>query len=439
MLDTLLTNVTLLTADPALPTIQDGSIGMSADRIAWIGTNAAPAPAARTVLDLPGRVVIPGLINVHTHSALNMVRGVAIDSGFAPSYTKGIPNAADLSPEDAIALARLGALEAMLFGSTLIGEHFVHMDACLPELAKLGLRVHASVRLHDVDFRAVANGQWNFDARIGDGLLARNVAMHEHWHGKEDGRIAVQFAAHAADTCSVPYLQRVAAAANDAIVSTHLSQSKLENQRVRARTGITSAEVFDSVGLLNQRLLCGHCIYVNEADVARMARSGVNVVHIPKANASSGRLAPTPMMKAAGLNLTLATDTQHADMIELMRWALVTARIQVGSVDEHWQPAHVLAMATINGAQALGLADELGSLAPGKKADLVVLDFRRPHLQPAPNALGNLVHTAQGRDIEHVFVDGRCVVRDGRAVLVNGEAILADAQRVARRLWESAR
>lgn len=439
MLDTLFTNVTLLTLDPARAAIDNGAIGISGDRIAWIGTDAEPVPAARTVLDLPGRVVIPGLINVHTHSALNMVRGVAIDSGFAPSYTKGIPNAADLSPDDAIALARLGALEAMLFGSTLIGEHFVHMDACLPELAKLGLRVHASVRLHDVDFRAVANSEWNFEARIGDALLERNVAMHERWHGREDGRIAVQFAAHAADTCSVPFLQRIAAAANGAIVSTHLSQSKLENERVLARTGMSSAEVFDSVGLLDSRLQCGHCIYVSDADIARMARTGANVVHIPKANASSGRLAPTPKMKAAGLNLTLATDTQHADMIELMRWALVTARVQTGGVDQHWQPAHVLAMATINGARALGLADELGSLAPGKKADLVVLDFRRPHLQPAPSALGNLVHSAQGRDVEHVFVDGRCIVRSGRATLVDGEAILDSGQRVANRLWENAR
>ncbi len=439
MLDTLLTRVTLLTADLERPVVHDGAIGISGDRIAWIGAAGDAAPPARAVLDLPGRVVIPGLVNVHTHSALNMVRGVAIDSGFAPSYTKGIPNAADLTPDDAIALTRLGALEAMLFGSTLIGEHFVHMDACLPELAKLGLRVHASVRLHDVDFRAVANGQWIFDAGIGDDLLARNVAMHERWHGAENGRIAVQFAAHAADTCSESYLRRIAAAADRSIVNTHLSQSKVENERVKARTGKTSAEVFDAVGLLNQRLLCGHCIYVSDNDITRMAGSRVNVVHIPKANASSGRLAPTAKMQTAGLNMTLATDTQHADMIELTRWALVTARVQTGGVDDGWQPAHVFAMATINGARALGLGDELGSLHAGKKADLVVLDFRRPHLQPAPNPLGNLVHTAQGRDVEHVFVDGRCIVRDGRATLVDGEAIMAEAQRVAKRLWENAR
>ena len=209
-----------------------------------------------------------GFVNVHTHSALTMVRGVAADLGFAPSYTKGIPNALDLAPEEAAVLARLGAVEALCFGSTLIGEHFVHLDACLPELAKLGLRVHASLRLHDVDFRAVAAaGEWRFDAAIGNGLLERNVAAYAAWHGKQDGRIAVQFAAHAADTCSEPYLARIAAEAHrrDAVVNTHLGQSKVEVERVRARTDKTPAQVFADAGLLDRRLLCGHCIYVDDA------------------------------------------------------------------------------------------------------------------------------------------------------------------------------
>jgi 5-methylthioadenosine/S-adenosylhomocysteine deaminase len=437
-LDLLLTNVTLLTGEDADPIRRDAAIGVVGDRVTWIGA-ATDAPPAREVLDLPGRVVTPGFVNVHTHSALNMVRGVAIDSGFAPSYTRGLPNAMDLTPDDAIALARLGALEALLFGSTLIGEHFVHMDACLPELAKLGLRVHGSLRLHDVDFAAVANGQWNFETAIGDALLQCNLDLRARWHGSESGRVSVQFAAHAADTCSLPFLKRIATAATGSIVNTHLAQSTSEVERVRARTGMTSAQVMNEAGLLGPSLLCGHCIYVTDDDIARMARAGAHVVHIPKANAASGRLAPTPKMHAAGLNLTLATDTQHGDMIELMRWALATARVQVGKIDDAWQPAQVFAMVTRNGARALGLEAELGSLAIGKKADLVVVDFRRPHLQPAPNILGNLVHTGTGRDVEHVYVDGRCVVRDGRPTLVDMEAILADANRVSARLWKNAR
>ena len=438
-LDLLITDVTLITADPAQALLRNASLGVRGKRIAWIGP-AADAPPAREVLRLPDRVVVPGLINTHTHSAFTMVRGVAADLGFAPSYTKGIPNALDLTPDDAIALSRLGALEAMLFGSTLIGEHFVHMDACLPELAKLGLRVHASERLHDVDFRKVAEGAWEYDAALGDALLESNVAMHAAWNGKEDGRVVVQFAAHAADTCSDDFLKRVAAAAQarGAVVNTHLAQSVVELGRVRARNGKSPVETFADAGLLNDRLLCGHCIYVDAGDIARMAAAAVHVVHIPKCNAASGRLAPTPDLRAAGLNLTLATDTQHGDMIELMRWALATARIRNGKIDATWQPEAVFDMATINGAKALGIARELGSLTLGKKADFVVVDFRGAHLAPAPDPLGNLVHTGLGRDVEHVYVDGRCIVKSGCATLVDQNAIIADARRVAAALWRNA-
>jgi hypothetical protein len=185
---------------------------------------------------------------------------------------------------------------------------------------------------------------------------------------------------------------------------------------------MSPVETFSEAGLLDSKLLCGHCIYVDAADIARMAQAGVHVVHIPKCNAASGRLAPTPDMQAAGLNMTLATDTQHGDMIELMRWALATARIRNGKIDDTWQPELVFDMATINGARALGLADEIGSLTVGKKAEFVVVDFRRAHLMPAPDPLGNLVHTGMGRDVEHVFVDGRAIVRDGRAALAHGDA-----------------
>ena len=444
--DLLIRNATLLTAEPDAPLLREASLGVTAGRIAWVGEGVpqgAPegGPAATQELDLGGRVITPGFVNVHTHSALSMVRGVAADLGFAPSYTRGIPNALDLSPEEAIAMTRLGVLEALLAGSTLVGEHFVHVDACVPEIAALGLRVHASLRLHDVDFRAIADsGRWEFDAALGEDLLERNLALHAAWHGKHEGRVAVQFAAHAADTCSEPYLRRVAEAAQakGAVVNTHLAQSRVEVDRVLARTGRTPAQVFDAAGLLDDKLLCGHCIYVDDADIERMAKAGAHVVHIPKCNAASGRLAPTHKMKSAGLNMTLATDTQHGDMVELMRWALATARVQVGGVDADWQPQHVFAMATLNGARALGLGEELGSLKVGKKADFVVFDFRRPHLAPAVNPLGNLVHTGQGRDVEMVFVEGQCIVRDGRPLLVDMDEVLAEARRAAANLWRKA-
>lgn len=439
--DLLLTGADILTAEPGTPLIRGGAIGITGDRIAWIGEVPPREARARRTLELAGRLITPGFINIHLHSALTMVRGVAADLGFAPSYTRGIPNAMDLSAEEATALARLGALEAMLAGSTLIGEHFVHADAALPALAELGLRVHTSLRLHDVDFSAVAEGAWNHEPEIGTALLDANLRLYEQWHGRADGRVAVQFAAHAADTCSPAYLKQIAreAKARGAVVNTHLAQSRAEIKRVKEETGRTPVQVFDEAGLLDEHLLCGHCLYVEEADLPRFAASGAHVVHIPKCNAASGRLAPVHKLKDAGMNLTLATDTQHGDMIELLRWALATGRVQEGGVTGRWQPRDVFAMATINGARALGLQEELGSLAAGKRADLVVLDCRRAHLTPLTEPLGNLVHTAQGRDVEMVLVDGRVVVEGGRATLVDEEEILREARQVAQGLWKRAR
>ncbi|WP_454692105.1 amidohydrolase family protein [Achromobacter aloeverae] len=437
-LDLLVTGATILTADPSRPCLESGCLGILDGRIAWL--DAAPPPqGAKATLDAAGRLMTPGFVNVHTHSVLTMVRGVAADLGFAPSYTPGIPKASDLTPEQACAFARLGALEALLAGSTVIGDHFTHADVTTGAIAALGPRLAASWRILDVDFDRVArDGEWVHDLDAGMRLLEQGLRLADDWAGHP--RVTVQLAAHAADTCSDALLAAIAEAARarDLRVNTHLGQSRAEVERVHARGGKTSAQVFEEAGLLDDRLIAGHCIYVDENDARRMARAGVHVAHIPKCNAASGRLAPTPMLRRAGLNMALATDTQHGDMIEVMRWALATARIQEGKVSEQWQPEHVFHMATQGGANAMGLGAELGSLTVGKAADLVLLDARRPHLVPLTRPVGTLVHTGQGRDVDTVIVGGEIVVRDGRPVHADLEAVCAEATEAARALWAAA-
>lgn len=434
LFDLLLLDVVALTADPAQPEIRDCAIGIRDGRITWLGAPPTRWEAKRT-LRLPGHFVTPGFVNVHTHGILTMVRGVAADLGFAPSYTSGIPKGTKVNPAQARALARLGALEALMFGSTVIGDNFVHADVATEAMAELGARLAPSWRIHDVDFARVADGHWHHDPAIGRKTLEAGLALHARWAGHP--RVRVNLAAHAVDTCSNGFLKEVAAAsqAHDLRVSTHLGQSEVEVQRVRERTGKTSTEVLEETGLLNERLMGGHCIYVSEEDARRMAAAGAHAVHIPKCNATSGRLAPTPMLKRAGVNMALATDTQHGDMVELMRWALVTARVQEGRVDDEWQPHDVFRMATMGGARALGMEAEIGSLEPGKAADLVVFNANRPHLRPHVNPLGNLVHTGQGRDVRMVLVEGEVLVEDGLPTRVDMEAVCAEAEAASRALW----
>ena len=139
------------------------------------------------------------------------------------------------------------------------------------------------------------------------------------------------------------------------------------------------------------------------------------------------------------MNLALSTDNMHADMVELMRWALASGRLQEGKITDTWQPAKVFEAATIGGAHALGLEAEIGSLTVGKRADLVLFDFRRPHLRPLTNVLGTLVHTGQGRDVDTVIVEGEIIISGGEPVRVDKMAVLDAAETAAVDLWSRAR
>jgi 5-methylthioadenosine/S-adenosylhomocysteine deaminase len=440
--DSLLEGATLLTGDPARPVVEDGVLAVTGNRIAFVGDRGQlpeDVGAARR-LDLRGRVVTPGFINVHTHAVLSLMRGIALDMGFAPAYTRGVPHGHDISEAEAVALARLGALEALGFGATVMVDSYVHAQATLPAMAALGLRVWSCSRFHDVDFTRVHEGAWRHDPAIGDASIAATLALMKAHHGAHGGRTQVMLAPHAPDTCSDDLLRKVADLARETglRVWTHLSQSELENRVIRERSGCTPTELLDRVGLLTDRLIAAHCIHLTDGDIARIAAAGATVAHVPKGNATGGSMAPTPRLKRAGARLALGTDNLTQDMTEAMRWALAVARIQLGAVSPDWQPRDVFAMATSAGARALGVAHELGRLAPGYLADLVIFDFRRAHLTPLLDPLGTLVHDACGRDVEHVFVDGRQVVADGDATLADARRIRAEAQAVSEALWARA-
>jgi 5-methylthioadenosine/S-adenosylhomocysteine deaminase len=442
-LDTAIVGGTVLTGDPGRPVIADGVVGIVGNRIAFVGARhelPREIPAAR-MLDVSGRVITPGFVNVHTHAVLSLMRGIALDMGFAPAYTRGVPHGHDIEPDEAVALARLGALESLLFGSTTMVDSYVHADVTLPAMADLGLRVWSCTRFHDVDFTRVHEDVWCHDPAIGAAsIAATRKLMHDH-HGGSGGRTHVMLAPHAPDTCSDDLLRQVAALARETGLNvwTHLSQSKLENSVIRKRSGCTPTQLLEQVGLLNDKLIAAHCIHLTDDDIARLASSGMTVAHVPKGNATGGSMAPTPKLRQAGARIALATDNLTQDMTEAMRWALAVARVQLGSVSPDWQPRDAFAMATSVGAAALGRAHELGRLAVGYLADLVVLDFRHAHLTPLLDPLGTLVHDACGRDVEHVFVDGRQVVADAAPTMVDAARIRADAQRAAEALWARAR
>jgi 5-methylthioadenosine/S-adenosylhomocysteine deaminase len=359
------------------------------------------------------------------------------DMGFAPAYTPGVPHPPDVREDEAVALARLTALEAMLFGSTLMNDMYVHAHATLPAIAELGIRISSSAWIHDVKFERVHERIWNYDAKIGERWLRYGVELVERWQGAFDGRVSVMLAPHAIDTCSRGFLRDVERERRrrGLRVMTHLAQSRLEVEQVKKRDGMTPAEVVDDVGMLHDHLIAAHCIFMTPTDIARAGEARITVAHAPKVNLTGGCLPVTSALRRAGAEIALATDNMHGDMIETMRWALVSGRLQEQAVTSAWQSSDVFLMATLGAAKSMGRDHDLGSLKVGKKADVVLLDFRKAHLTPAFNPVGTLVHLGQGRDVATVIVDGRVVVEGGRATLVDEEEIRREGERAARQLW----
>ncbi len=415
----------------------DGAIAVTGDRIVAVGPTAELQKTyspARTIA-AKGGVVMPGLVNTHNHSPLMIVRGMAPDLGFAPAYIKDIPQGDALSDDDALALARLGALELLRLGSTTVIDHYQHPAACARAVDELGLRAFVGGRILDVDVLALARGEWRRDAAKGDKTLRDNLDLVDRWHGHDGGRIHCVLAPHAPDTCS-PELLGVArdeAARRGLQVHLHLAQSPLEVERVRARSRKHPIDVLDDLGMLNDRLMAAHCIEVDADQARRMGAARINVSHAPVGNAQGAMTAPIQALADAGAQITLCTDSKSGDMFEVMRAALWVARIRSG--DLAVKADTVLDWATTGGARALGLADQVGALQPGFKADILVLDAGVPSLAPLVDGIGVTVHAGSGNHVRHVLIDGRPVLEDFRPTRVNPEAIIAEAQAVADRLW----
>jgi 5-methylthioadenosine/S-adenosylhomocysteine deaminase len=434
--DILIRGATAITSDDAMPMISDAAIGIRGNTLAHVGKNDASLTGKR-VIEANGFLVTPGFVNVHTHAVLALARGMTEDMGFAPAYTPGVPHAYDITEDEAIALGRLTALEAMLFGSTIINDMYIHAHATLPAIAELGMRISSSAWIHDVDFTQVHNRIWDYQPKIGEDRLKYGVDLHSRFDGAFDGRASVMFAPHAIDTCSRDFLRDVGVESRrlGVKVMTHLAQSYLEVEHVKKRDGMTPAEVCDDAGILDKNLIAAHCAVMTESDIERAGRAGITVAHCAKVNLTGGYLPVTSKLRRAGARISLGTDNMHGDMVENMRWALASGRLQEKAVNDFWGAPDVFHMATLGSAISLGRDHDLGSLTVGKKADVVLFDFRRAHLTPSFNPVGTLVHTGQGRDIHTVIVDGRVVVDGGRATLVDEDRIRRDGAAAARNLW----
>ena len=413
--------------------VVEGDVVVEGERIASVGRGEGRRRSEK-VIDCTGMVVIPGLVQAHIHLCQTLFRGLADDLPLEDWLARRIwPLEAAHTEESVYWSAMLGAAELLLGGTTAIldMETVRHTGAAFAALEAIGLRATAGKCLMDAP--SAPPGLKETTERA----LQEAADLCAKWHGAAQGRLRWCFAPRFVPSCTGPLLRAVSdlAARAGATIHTHAAETPLELQMVKEATGQDEISYLDSVGISGPRAALAHCVWVDEEGIHRLARQQTNVVHCPSSNLKLGSgIAPVPEMLTAGCRVALGADgapcNNRLDAFEEMRLAALIQKPRLGS--DALPAAQVLELATLGGAKALGLEAEIGSIEPGKKADLVVVDLSGPHVVPEEaNLISRLVYAARASDVRHVIVDGRIVVRDGKLKTAKVEEVRREANKWA--------
>ena len=427
----------------------DVALAVEADRIAAIGHTDAILEAYpdADVYDGRGKALLPGLVNCHAHMAAVLERGFNEDFGFPNSARLAIRPASLLQGEEATLMVTVAALEAIRTGTTTIVENTGHISRSAAALARTGLRCVFAESVRDSENVAgpmsteelAKSDAPRFSPRLREEGLQRINDLFTRWHGANQGRISVFPAAALAETSSPELLQAIRAFAekHDLGYTIHLSQSLPEVDFMMRYHGVRPPAFLERAGFLGPRLFAAHCRYVDDADIALLGRSGTIISHQANMAANRGIIPPIAKLRAAGCPIANGTDNNTNDLFGVMKVALLTERISRNDPipGTRPQPEDMLEDATAGGARAVRQEKLLGSLAVGRKADLVVLDTRRAHLVPAGRILSAWIHNGQPSDIESSMVDGEFIMRNRRVLTMDEDRIVADADTVGRRIW----
>jgi 5-methylthioadenosine/S-adenosylhomocysteine deaminase len=425
----LVTNGTVVTMDAARTVVERGAVAIEDGRILEVGLAAeleARHPDAERI-DARGGIVLPGLINAHTHAAMVLFRGLADDLDLM-DWLEGhiFPAEAKYVDEDFVrAGTRLACLEMLRGGTTTMVDLYYYEDAVAEEVERCGMRgvlAQTVIGFPAPDFATVEEAM----------VATRRFA--ERWRGHP--RVMAAIAPHALYTLTGEQMKAVhsLAAELDIPMVTHMAENRTEIARMIDRTGKRSIAVFDELGALDDRVLGAHVVEASAEEIALLAERGVGVAHCPQSNMKVGAgIAPVVAMITAGVAVGVGTDgagsNNDLDLWEEIDTAAKLQKLATGD-PKALDARQALAMATIEGARAIELEDEIGSLEPGKRADLVVVTVDGVHQQPQrpmPNPYSLLVYATKASDVETVLVEGRVVVRDGEVLTLDAAAVLAAA------------
>lgn len=386
-----------------------------------------PSRIDARVVDATGCLVVPGLVQAHIHLCQTLFRGLAEERPLLQWLRERIwPLEAAHDAASLRASARLGIAELLLSGTTAVLDMGTvhHSEQLFLAAAESGIRYTGGQALMDQG-EGVPDGL----RQDTDAALAASDALHARWDGQAGGRLRHAYTPRFILSCSARLLKAVVERAKaGARVHTHVSEQQAEIEAVRAEIGRGDLEYFAEIGLTGPWLVVAHGVWIDDAGLADLARTGTHVTHCPASNLKlASGMAPVRAMLDRGINVALGADGAACSN-RLDSWAQLWLAALVGSLRGGAGSLHAreaFEMATMGGARALGLADQIGSIEPGKRADIVVVDAR-PHL-PNGDVYSTLVYSCRGSDVRTVLVDGQIVVEDGRLLTLDVDAVRRDA------------
>ena len=429
MSEILIRGATVLTMEGHDKIFADGEIAIAGDRIISAGARGS-SPAnfkAARIIDGSGMVAMPGFINCHTHAAMTLMRGYADDMPLMMWLNEKIwPLEEKLQREDFYWGTMLCTLEMIKSGTTTFADMYFEMEQVARAVEVSGMRACLSRGMIGI----APNAQKAMD---------ESIQFVEKWHGGANGRITAMFGPHATYTCPPDYLKQVAAQAAKYGVGIHIhvAETADEAEKINADYGTTPVRHLDSLGIFEIPVLAAHCVHVDQADMEILARKKVSIAHCPESNMKlASGIAPVDALIRAGAHVALGTDgaasNNNLDMLEEMRIATFLQKVATG--DPLVLPSfETLRLATYNGAQALGL-DNLGLIKTGMKADLILVNFHKPHLYPRHDLLAHLVYAAQSADVDTAIINGEIVMEGRKVLTMDEEEVMAQAQKCADRL-----
>jgi 5-methylthioadenosine/S-adenosylhomocysteine deaminase len=434
MYDLLIHNGTFVTVNAANDILTDVCLAVRNGCIAALTRHVAgtPLPNAAETIDAEGGIVLPGLVNAHTHLPMALFRGLADDLPLMAWLSDHIfpAEAAFITPDNVRAAARLACAELLLGGVTTCNDGYFHEEVVAEVVDEMGLRAILGQGVIDYPAPGVADPSRN---------IKTAQTFGDRWR-KHRPLITPSIFCHAPYTCSPKTLTRAKAVAREAKIrfQVHVAETRDEIQRIQKAHGCSPVALLERLGLLDPDTLMVHCVWVDQDDIKRTAANGAAIVHCPQSNMKLGAgIAPLPRFLAAGIKVGLGTDgcasNNDQDLFKEMDMAAKLHKVANADPTAVSAPT-ALQLATIDGARAIGLGDAVGSLEVGKQADIIILDGRHPRLHPLYNPVSQTVYAAAADCVRDTIVNGRVLVRNRELIGWEIETIRRPVERIAREI-----